>query len=276
MVGQEITVEDLWDDPFEFTISPAVLEMGENLLAVRIHNSAYNAGIHQPVQIYLPDVAYRDACDGAVVNETFETVDVGGIPDGWKRYIQERDGQVFGIAEVCHQFASRFTLHLRDQRSHVAIWSTSDDVLPPGGTWAVQFDFRLTGGLVYKSSDVGSFKAAQAGAIFGLKRGERGSGDFLPLVQLNNDEQAGEPVSLLGLGEVLDPDVTPDKWHRVVIRREGTTWHFYLDDRLKGTVVDRDTDLRGFALGSFHDWPHVAQDIHYSNLKIGNFIEAKD
>lgn len=274
MVGQEVTVADLWNRPFEIVVPAERLHVGENVLAVRIHNSAYNAGIHQPVRIYLPDAAYRDACDGTVLKETFETVKTGGIPATWKRHIQERDGQVFGIAEVRRHFVRGPTLHLRDQRSHVAVWSASDEALPAGGEWTVQFDFRLTGGLVYKASDVGPYKAAAAGAIFGLKRGDPGSPDFLALVQLNNDEDAGKPVTLLGLGEVLATDVTPDRWHRLVIRRDGATWHFYLDDELRKTVQGRDTDLRGYAFGSFHNWPHVAQDIHYTDLKIGNFVKV--
>ena len=274
MVGQAITVADLWNRPFEITIEPRLLKPGQNVLAVRIHNSAMNAGIHQPVQAYLPDVAYRDACDGAILTETFETVKPGEIPSAWKRYIQTRGTQVFGIAEVSRQFARHATLHLRDQRSHAAVWSVSDDILPEDGQWTVQFDFRLTDGLVYKGTDAGQYKAANAGAIFGLKRGERGSPEFLPLVQFDNDETAGAPVTLLGFGEVLATDIIPDKWHRLVIRRDGTTWSFYLDDEQAKTIAGRDTDLRGFAFGSFRNWPHVAQDIHYANLKIGHFVDV--
>ena len=276
MVGQEVTVSDLWNRPFVITVPPESLRTGENVLAVRLHNSAMNAGIHQPVRAYLPDVAFRHACDGAILDEDFGNVKTGAIPAAWERHVQQRDGQVFGIAGVSRHFARGATLHLRDQRSHVALWSKSDEALPAGGRWTVQLDFRLTGGLVYKASDVGPYKAADAGAVFGLKRGNRGSGDFLPLVQLDNNETAGEPVTLLGLGEALATDLPADRWHRLVIRRDGTTWRFYLDDELKKTVADRDTDLRGFAFGSFRDWPHVAQDIHYADLRIGTFVGPEE
>jgi hypothetical protein len=272
MPGQEVTVADLWDRPFTFTVTPELLRAGENVLVVRIHNSAFNAGIHQPVQIYLPEASFRDGCDGAIIAEDFGRVATGAIPAAWRRQIQERDGQVFGLAEVSRHFARTPTLHLRDQRSHVAVWSVSDEVLPAGNRWAVQFDFRLTGALIYKASDEGPYSAANAGAAFGLKRGQPGSADFLPLVQLDNGETAGEDVTLLGLGEVLATGLSPEQWHRLVIHRDGTTWHFYLDDELKKTVDGRDTDLRGYAFGSFRNWQHVAQDIHYANLRIGNFI----
>jgi len=275
MVGQEVTVGDLWNRPFAITVPAEALQAGENALTVRIHNSAFNAGIHQPVRVYLPSAAFRDACDGAFLNETFEAVRTGGIPAIWKRHVQQRNGQVFGIAEVSRHFGKGATLHLRDQRSHVVIWSASDDALPTGKQWTVQFDIRLTGGLVYKASDAGDYKAADAGAIFGLKRGEPGSPDFLPLVQLNNDEDAGKPVTLLGLGEVLATDLLPDSWHRLATRRDGATWTFYLDDELKKTVRGHDSDLRGYTFGSFRNWPHVAQDIHYANFKIGNFVEPR-
>ena len=228
-------------------------------------------------QRYLPTGAFRDACDGAILNESFEGVKTGGIPAAWERHVQQRDGQVFGIAEVSRHFVKGPTLHLRDQQSHVVIWTASDEALPAGKQWTVQFDFRLTGGLVYKASDVGRYKATGAGAMFGLKRGEPAKeSDFLPLVQLNNDENAGEPVALVGLGEVLTADLAPDRWHRLVIRRDGMTWHFYLDDELKKTVADRDTDLRGYAFGSFRNWPHVAQDIHYADFKVGDFIKPRE
>ena len=263
MVGQQITVVDLWNRPFTRTVEPELLKTGENLLVVRIHNSAMNAGIHQPVRVYLPEARFSDLCDGAALHETFANIDSGGIPVGWQRYVQGRDGHLFGCAEVSHQFVRTPTLHLRDERSHVAVWSTSDEVVPPGGQWAVQFDFRLTGGLAYKADD--------CGAIFGLKRGDRRNGDFLPLLQLDNGEAAGKPVTLLGLGEVLATDLPADRWHRVVIHRDAAQWQFYLDDELKKTVANRDTDCRGIALGSFRDWRHVARDIHYADLKIGAF-----
>ena len=275
MVGQEITVADLWERPFEIAIEPGLLKAGENALAVRIHNSAFNAGIHRPVRAYLPEAAFRDACDGAVLDETFADVKNGDIPAAWKRQIQERDGQVFGIAEVSRHFVRGATLHLRDQRSHVAVWSTSDEALPAGKQWAVQFDFRLTGKLMYHASDAGDYGAAGAGALFGLKRGEPGSTEFLPLAQLDNGESAGTPVSLLGLGEILATDLPADRWHRLVIHRDGSTWRFYLNDELMKTVVDRDTDLRGYAFGSFVNWPHVAEDVHYARFKIGNFVAPR-
>ena len=181
---------------------------------------------------------------------------------------------MFGIARVSRSFVRAPTLHLRDQRSHVAVWSQSDEVLPEQKRWAVQFDFRLTGELVYKSIDEGPYKAGDAGAAFGLKRGRPArDADFLPLVQFDNGESPGKPVALLGLGEVLASNVSANKWHRLVIHRDGDTWRFFLDDELKRTVTGRDSDLRGIAFGSFRNWPHVAQDIHYANLKIGNFME---
>jgi hypothetical protein len=276
MVGQQITVADLWNRPFELPVDADTLRPGENVLAVRIHNSALNAGIHQPVRIYLPDVAYRNACDGAVLNEDFEGVAAGDVPDGWKRYVQTRGSQVFGIAEVSRHFAGGATLHLRDQRSHVAIWTAADDVLPSDDSWTVQFDFRLTGGLTYKGTDAGQFKAAKAGALFGLKRGERREGEFLPVVQLDNGEQAGKPVALLAFGRELASDLEPDRWHRLLIRRDGAAWHITLDDGAETTVDGPDTDLRGIALGSFRDWPHVAQDVHYDNIRIGSFVPPRE
>lgn len=268
MVGQEVTVADLWNRPFMRPVKAEVLKPGRNVLAVRIHNSAMNAGIHQPVRIYLPDVPFQNGCDGKALTETFEEVKKGEIPAGWKRSIQQRDGQVFGKAEVSRHFAQGPSLLLQDQRSHVAIWSAADDVMPEGKQWAVQFDFRLTGRRCYK--------AAEVGGIFGLKQGEMMKGQFLPLVQLDNGESPGKPVALLGLGQELATNLEPDKWHRVIIRRDGTDWQFYLDDELKGTVSDRDTTLRGIAFGSFLNWPHVAEDVHYANLKIGGFIPLKE
>ena len=73
----------------------------------------------------------------------------------------------------------------------------------------------------------------------------------------------------------LATDVAANKWHRIVIHRDGAIWRFYLDDQLKTTIPGHDTDLRGFAFGSFRNWPHVAQDIHSANLKIGNLVEAE-
>ncbi|MBT7304167.1 MAG: DUF4838 domain-containing protein, partial [Victivallales bacterium] len=272
MVGKEVTVEDLWDRPFVLTIAPKYLKTGKNSLVVRIHNAAKNAGIHQPVRAYLPTAAFRDACDGAVLSESFKNVKTGAIPSSWKRHIQERNGHAFGVAEVKRQFTRGATLHLRDQRSHVAVWSASDEAFPAGKQWAVQFDFRLTGGLTYKSTDEGQFKAANAGAMFALKKGDYRSPDYLPLLQLDNEETAGKPVTLLGLGKVLAKDLRADQWHRLVVQRDGTNWRFYLDDKLVKTVLDRHPDYRGYAFGSFRDWQHVAQDIHYTGLKIGNFI----
>ena len=36
---------------------------------------------------------------------------------------------------------------------------------------------------------------------------------------------------------------------------------------------DLDMAIFDIAFGSFRNWSHVAQDIHYANLKIGNFVE---
>lgn len=51
IVGDEITVGDLWDRPFTLELKPGQLRAGENELYVRVHNSAYGAGIHQPVEL---------------------------------------------------------------------------------------------------------------------------------------------------------------------------------------------------------------------------------
>ncbi len=218
---------------------------------------------------------FKDACDGAVLHETFANVADGQIPATWRRRVQEHNGRPCGLAQVSRHFVGTPTLHLRDQRSHVAVWSASDEVLPAGKQWAVQFDFRLTGELIYKATDEGPYQAADAGAAFGLKRGQPGSTGFLPLVQFDNGEAAAKPVTMLGLGQVLATGLAANQWHRLVIHREGTTWHFYLNGERKKTVVGRDTDLRGIAFGSFRNWPHVAQDIHYANLKIGNFVDSE-
>jgi hypothetical protein len=272
--GQEVTVEDLWDRPFAITVGPELLQAGRNDLVIRIHNSALNAGIHQPVSVHLPSVVFQDRCDGAVLHETFQGVPAGGLPAIWSRQVQQANGRPCGVAEVSRHFVGTPTLQLQDQRSHVAVWSVSDEALPAGGQWAVQFDFRLTGDLIYKATEAGEYKAGDAGAAFGLKRGQPGSPDYLPLVQFDNGEAAREPVTLLGLGEPLATDVTPNEWHRLVIHRDGMTWRFYLDNKLAGTVANRDTDLRGYAFGSFRNWPHVAQDIHYTALKIGSYVDA--
>ena len=222
MVGQEAAVADLWNRPFARTIKPEVPKPGTNVLAVRIHNSAMDAGIRQPVRIYLPDVPFQDGCGGAVPTETFAGAEKGGIPATWGRHIQERDGHVFGAAEVSRHFVQGPSPHLRDQRSDVAIRSVADDVLPTGNQWAVQFGFRPMGRRSCQASD--------SGAIFGPKQGERRTGQFLPLVQLDNGETPGKPASLLGLGTVPATEIAPDQWHRLIIRRDGTNWQFHLDD----------------------------------------------
>ncbi len=52
--GEEITIEDLWNQPFTLRIAPEHFEVGRNTLVTRIHNEVGAAGIHQPVRIYLP------------------------------------------------------------------------------------------------------------------------------------------------------------------------------------------------------------------------------
>lgn len=268
IVGQEITAADLRDKPFKIILTPERLKAGENVLVVRIHNSAENSGIHKPVQLYLASTAPVDACDGSVLSENFAAIEAGSLPSYWNKMIQiDSLGRPTGIAGVSHHFVASPSLHLRDSQAHVAVWSVSDEALPADNKWAVQFDFRLTGKGLYKAS---------AGAAFGLKRGKPGKHDnYLPLLQLDNNETAGKPITLLGLGEVIDSNLKMNTWYRLVIRRDGKNWSFYVNGELKKTVVKRDTDLRGYFFGSFHDWPHVAEDIHYANLKIGNFILNK-
>jgi hypothetical protein len=53
--GQDISAATLWRKPFTVKVGPETLKAGRNLLAVRIHNSEKNAGIHRPVQIYFPN-----------------------------------------------------------------------------------------------------------------------------------------------------------------------------------------------------------------------------
>jgi hypothetical protein len=64
------------------------------------------------------------------------------------RYFAEQQAESvyiqFGGSDRPSEAAQMF-LQMRDQRSHVAVWSASDDVLPDGDQWAVQFAFRLTG-----------------------------------------------------------------------------------------------------------------------------------
>ncbi len=55
MEGQEITVGDLWDRPFIIEVESEHLKPGDNVLIVRMHASRYNAGIHQPVSVYIRD-----------------------------------------------------------------------------------------------------------------------------------------------------------------------------------------------------------------------------
>lgn len=263
MVGQEVTVADLWNRPFARVVPAEHLRPGSNVLTVRIHASQHNAGIHQPVRMWLRS-SYHAASDGAIFAEDFDDLPVGGLPEAWKRYIQPNDrGGFHGAAGISDYFFANRTLHLQDQRSHVAVWSAADDVLPADHHWAVQFDFRLVGAL--------TFKASPKGAIFGLKQGERRSGAFLPLVHLDNNEEAGKPVALLALGHELATDLPAHQWHRLVVQREGTTWRFFLNDELRHTATDLESDYRAYAFGSFLDWQHRAQDIHYDNLRIGRF-----
>ncbi len=206
-------------------------------------------------------VSERPASDGSIFTEDFEGVDVDGVPEAWDRHVQTVDGAPQGIAGVSGRFAGR-TFLLRDGSAHIAAWSVSDEVLPEDNRWAVQFD-------IYPAS--GLYAASDAGAVFGLKRGVRGSEDFLPLIQMDNDSTRGKPIALLGLGEVMESNLTPDRWHRIVISREGTTWEFYLNDELKNTVPDADTDLRGYAFGSFRSWEHRAMQVYFDNFRIGRF-----
>lgn len=202
------------------------------------------------------------ASDGSIMTEGFEDVDAGGIPEGWNKFIQTTDGKAHGIAEVSGRFDSR-TFLLRDRQANIAVWSASDEVLPEDNEWAVQFDIYPARGL---------YSAHAGGAVFGLKRGERGSGDFLPVIQLDNNSTPARPIKLLGLGELLEDSLVPERWHTIVIRRKGTDWEFYLNGELKKAVSGIDADLRGFAFGSFQDWRHVARDVYYDNFSIGRFV----
>ena len=266
MVGEEITVDDLWNRSFKFEVPADRLKTGVNVLMVRFHNSAENAGIHQPVRINLPDPPKTEHTKGEILHEDFSGAEAGDVPDAWRRYVQESDGRANGIAEV-RRHGARPTLHLQDRRSNVTVWSASDQVLPEDSDWVLQFDFRLlgtdpTGRLVYQASP--------EGGLLGLKRGTRGAGsDYLPLLQLCNQGKPGEAVTLYGLGEVLTENLAPNEWHRVAIRRQGTDWEFFLDGQPVKTVSGKDTDLRGLAFGSFRDWQNVMQDVEIADLKIG-------
>jgi hypothetical protein len=190
----------------------------------------------------------------------------GGLPAAWQRVIQESGGRPTGIAGTTRYFVNQPALQLRDRQAHVAVWSTSDELLPVGDTWTVQFDFLLGGELVFQAEGFG--KQQPAGAIFGLKRGGKPGGDFLPVVLADNGGKPGEPVRLLAFGNVLTDAVEPHRWHRLVIERQGITWRFFLDGELVQTVSGPDTDLRGIAFGSFADWQHVATDIFYARLRV--------
>jgi len=210
---------------------------------------------------------FEDAADGAILSEDFTDVAAGGLPDGWRRVIQERDGHPCGVAGVTHYFQNQRALQLRDSRANVAVWSASDELLPDGDAWVMQFDFLLGGDLVFQSSGLG--EKQPAGALVGLKRGTRQRGEFLPLVQVENGGKRGAPVRLLAFGEVVADDVKPNMWHRLVIERQGEKWRISLDGNEKQTVPGPDTMLRGIAFGSFAGWQHVANDIFYARLRVG-------
>ena len=57
VVGQAITVKQLWDRPFSIKVPNYRLNKGENHVFIRIHNSEGDAGIHDPVSalLYSPD-----------------------------------------------------------------------------------------------------------------------------------------------------------------------------------------------------------------------------
>jgi hypothetical protein len=258
--GHEVTPETLWDKPFTIKVKADVLKPGENLLAVRIHNEKQNGGIHKVVRIYVDEGEKKDLCDGRIVNENFKTVKVGEIPAIWDRYVQVANNRVNGIAEL-KRSGPEACLLLSDRSSNVSVWSKSDTVLPADKNWVVQFDFRLTGKKLYR--------AHENGALFGLKQGRQSSKKFLPVVQLDNGAKAGKPVRLLAFGQEAAKDLTPDRWYRLAIERHGGTWKVYLDGKLEKTVSGRDSDLRGYAFGSFRNWHNRLEDVELANFKIG-------
>lgn len=205
----------------------------------------------------------KPSSDGSIFQEDFNGIDVGDIPVEWTRHIQVAGDRVQGIAEVSDRFAANRTFHLDDGQAHIAVWSVSDEVLPEDNRWAVQFDLYLTGW---------RYTASDSGAIFGLKEGARRRGNFLPVIQLENQEARGE-VTLLGLGKVLESDISVLQWHRIVIRRDGLKWGFYLNGELKREVEGVESGLRGYAFGSFKDWHHVCRDVYIDNFKIGRFVK---
>lgn len=212
----------------------------------------------------------RPSSDGSIYSQDFEAIEPGGLPEEWESYVQTTNGTAHGHAEVSGSFERR-SFRLSDGQAFVAAWSVSDEIFPEEGNWAVQFDMRLAGPLIYGLAAGG---APGAGAVFGLKRGRRGAAaPFLPVIALDGRGRDGGQVALLGLGEVIDADVPANAWHRIVFRREGTAWKFYLNGELKRTVTGVDTDLRGYAFGSFRDWRHMARDVYIDNFKIGRFAE---
>jgi hypothetical protein len=258
--GYDVTTQILWDKPFTIKVKADVLKPGENLLVVRIHNASHNAGIHRPVKIYVKQEEKKDLCDGKIVNEDFKKVKIGEIPDIWNRFIQEANGRVYGIAEV-KRTGQDAVLLLSDCSSFVSIWSKSDSILPASKNWVVQFDFQL----IKPRRCV----AHESGALFGLKQGNRTSKTYLPVVQLDNGAKAGKPFKLIALGEEAAKDLAPNQWYRLAIERKGTTWNFYLDGELKKTVTNRDSELRGYAFGSFRDWRNRLENVELTNFKIG-------
>jgi len=271
MEGQEITVYHLWNRPFRIAVPAERLKPGRNVLVVRKHSSVGDGGIHRPVRISLPEPEKPDHTRGEILHEDFSGAEAGGIPAGWRRYVQVTDdGRVHGIAEV-RKHGARPTLHLRDQRSHVTVWSASDALLPEDKDWVLQLDFRLLGRDTHWPL---TYQASPDGGLIGLKRGSRDSRDYLPLLQLANGGKQRAPVTLYGMGGVLTENLAPNTWHRVAIRRRGTDWEFHLNGVWVKTVRDVDSDLRGLAFGSFRDWHNVMRDVEIADLKIGKGTEC--
>ncbi len=264
-VGEEITTDTLWDRPFSIQVDPQFLHAGSNRIQVRIHNSAYNSGIHKPVRAY--PLLSTTPDDNWHYFEDFSDARVGDVPAGWRRLVQSDGTREYGTAEVARNELGS-TLRISDQRSNVVVWSERDDVIPAGEHWTIQFDFRISGQLIFNGADNAEFSAANSGALLGLKKGKPGAGEFVPLLQLDNAEVPGGEVALRGMGEVIDPSLEPHKWYRVTIKRSATKWEFYLNDALIVTKQENIPDLSGFAFGSFVDWKHRMEDVEIRNFGI--------
>jgi hypothetical protein len=207
------------------------------------------------------DEARKPSSDGSIYSQNFDGIAPGELPEGWTSHIQLSNGVPTGFAGAW-DFDKERVFRLIDGSAHIAVWSDADDVLPGDNNWAVQFDFQLFGRRRYRADD--------SGALFGLKRGRERGGDLLPIIQLNNEGNR-EPVDISAFGRVIGKDLSPDQWHRVVIRRDGLDWYVYLNDELKAAVSGLESDFRGYAFGSFLDWRHMADGVYYDNFKIGRY-----